>query len=360
MVNNSRQPLSGRAITDDLKNRILGEYANREKFTQREVDLLKASLGATIVAHMPEKIVKAITLQKDISLNDLDPASAAAGLFRTGEMGFFIENVVFGGGLKDRTKPWADLSFEQMEKETRQFLANASAQVANSGLSAKEKSELSKTFRTYSQKEIDTFFEKLQRTGREPGTELKTYENRYNELRVGQFTIEELNPSDEKIIMGAIAKLYEKMNTLFIMSVSKTGQTSKGTKKLRVLGANLFHELMIDKVIVGITTGLVGIEVTKDVETHPNMITEGYLVTFDWTKLDSFLQGIGDTIIRNNAAFMNAMGQNTQGLKVGATQLYNYNEVLYPATNQSDFFGDVLSILRSQGAPVYYPGRRKR
>ena len=208
-------------------------------------------------------------------------------------MGFFAENIMFGGGVKGRSKPYADLSFSQMENETRRFINETAKRISKRRIAKNKSKDISEVLKNFSKQELGDFFRELNSRTTKAGTELKSYEQK-SKITVGEFTIN--NPhTDDDALIGAVEKLYSKMNTLFLLSVSH-GQTPKGERSLRVTAADIFSELIIDKVIVGITSELVSVRVSKTTDLKGEIIKTTYEVEIIYSKLEEFLKSIAGKI----------------------------------------------------------------
>lgn len=320
-------------LQDNFK-RFVPAKTNREKN--------KAALAAVTARNMPIFIANAFRKGKPIDgsmfLNSgLNPLSIED--YSKGQIGYFMEDLHVGY-KKDKTSSLAD--FNNME--ISQQLSGVDAEIqANQN---KIRQDTLPIMLDYTFDDLSGYLSDLSEG---TGTEAKTYSSLTYGLKVGQFTVKG-EQTQEKLLEGAFKKLFEKMNILYLMSTRYAG--AKDKKKIWLQAANLFQELIFDRVVVGFSAGLIEVDVLSTdvnaVDSSTGEIgTASYEIRFNWNKLDDFLVEVVDVIKGQYVQ----MARGTAGHKMSETQIYEYNDLLYPGSSSSpynNFFTDVLKYYYAQ------------
>lgn len=309
-----------------------------DEFYPKKADIkqLKSALAAMASHHMPVFVAQAFSNAGEVDIGSISQSSLDSGIkgrFHTSSsMGWFMEDI-HEGYIKDRTGSLADFNMQSMSKQ----IAAVDAEFQrNSSVFKKGSKEL-----VYGSA-LKGLSDYMAGFGEEAGIEVKTYSTT-KQLHVGQFTVYgEHNKED--IYVEAFKKIFKKMNTLYLMSVWYTYGNS--LEKVRLNAANLFHELIFDRVVREFVEGFIKVDIVKvKYEKTPGSkktIAQGsYSIKFDWSSLENRLTELAKDI----TAQYKYMEKGTAGRQMSEARMYRYNEVLYQSgmgRTTDNFFIEVL------------------
>lgn len=327
--------------TEGLQNTVEGfnkitEPGDMEKF--------EAALAMVSSKHMTEAIASAFSKGKPISVSDMfELNSKTVRNFGNNRLGYFMEDIT-AGLPGNRSTQFADFNFGNVASQIRN----------NAKIDNLDRDKMNDSFmpmvKNFSFSEISKFLRKKGK-GTHSGFESKAYGSTWYGVGVGQFTIDKAHTSED-VLERAIVKLFEKMNTLYLLSTFATGNDITD-KTLILKAADLFHELMFDEIIKKLTMSMITVTTLKKRgesaadarQRRQTLETTGaylgsasYEVTIDYSKLNSFIAEMANGVVND----LNATASGEYMTQMG---IYKYHKNLYPGTGERNFFNDVLDYM---------------
>lgn len=336
--------LSGLTLGKKLTRRLKGQMRSLQP--KGNIDMVKASLAAVSSLHMTKAIAEALSTGQPIEASMLGglESSTRSKFFGGGSaFGFFVEDIT--GGVPDtRNLPTADISFDNASQKLAEAVSKANdktwAEVT------KESGELIKTF-SYS-----AIGEWL--NGLSGGVEMKAYqENKPFSIHIGG-SDKQTARSKQQIFEIALKKLYEKMNTLYVMSTDPSYDA--GGKKVKIVAADLFHELIFDEAVRALSEELITVKISSEAKASTvnqtpngqsfNIGEVAYSLAFDYSKIDAVFAKIGEDIKKS---VLSDTSGGFHGEHILKARMYREHRNLYPGNDNRNFFNDVLDYMYVNG-----------
>ena len=300
-----------------------------KKESDKFMDALGDITAIEIAKSLPKMFIDALTQEvgeingSDVTRNWSDRVGAPRSKYSKGskiplgnaaELGQFLEYEFFGS--EPNWNPSPDISFSAIANYIADPIVKAKLDVAlPKGGNTENLSSVLKNLQerasNFSQREFydwvyddDGENEMRSRMTKaiESGTELKTSRISY-ELRMGAVTKKyETEPGEESLLLQALEKIYEKMNTLLILAYTWEMSSNNGIKE-RILftAADLFNELNFDAVINAIASGQIVINAHQRIIANPSdekPIVVKQVVGFDFSKLKTATNSLAENILR--------------------------------------------------------------
>ena len=325
-------------IADRIGKDVLsaGKLALMKKIDKKSKEESKEFMNALgditaieIAKSLPKMFIDALTQDvgeiqgSDVTRNWSDRAGAPKSRYTKGskiplgnaaELGQFLEYEFFGS--EPNWDPSPDIGFSSIANYIADTTVKAKLDAVlpeknKTGKLSSTLKELQERAAGFSQREFydwvyddDGEAEMRNRMTRaiESGTELKTSRVSY-ELRMGAVTKRyETPPEDTTLLLQALEKIYEKMNTLLILAYTWE-MSSNDSIKERILftAADLFNELNFDAVINAIASGQIVINANQKIVGNPSdgkPFVVKQVVGFDFSKLKTATNSLAKNILQ--------------------------------------------------------------